>query len=83
MERFEEEKTDDDDIDSVVHGYHLGLRKLLMVSMITFLMVIMGRYLIGTCNIGNAMNSKKDLGTDENGNGKMARTIDPILVQIS
>ena len=39
-------------------------------------MVIMGRYLIGTCNIGNAMNSKKYLGTDENGNGKMARTID-------
>lgn len=43
-----------------------------MVSMITFLMV----------NIGNAMNSKKDLGTDENGNGKMARTIDPLFVQI-
>ena len=59
-----------------------GLRKLLMVSMITFLMVIMGRYLIGTCNISNAMNSKKDLGTDENGNGKMARTIDPLFVQI-
>ena len=59
-----------------------GLRKLLMVSMITFLMVIMGRYLIGTCNIGNAMNSKKDLGTDENGEGKMARTIDPLFVQI-
>ena len=39
-----------------------GLRKLLMVSMITFLMVIMGRHLIGTCNIGNGMNSKKDLG---------------------
>ena len=59
-----------------------GLRKLLMVSMITFLMVIMGRYLIGICNIGNEMNSKKDLGTDENGNGKMARTIDPLFVQI-
>ena len=44
-----------------------------MVSMITFFMVIMGRHLIGTCNIGNAMNSKKDLGADENGNGKMAR----------
>ena len=53
-----------------------------MVSMITFLMVIMGIYLIGTCNIGDAMNSKKDLGTDENGNGKMARTIDPLFVQI-
>ena len=53
-----------------------------MVSMITFLMVIMGRYLIGTCYIGNAMNSKNDLGTDENGNGKMARTIDPLFVQI-
>ena len=53
-----------------------------MVSMITFRMVIMGRYLIGTCNIGNAMNSKKDLGTDESGNGKMARTIDPLFVQI-
>ena len=24
MERFEEEKTDDDDIDSVVNGYHLA-----------------------------------------------------------
>ena len=32
-----------------------------MVSMITFHMVIMGRYLIGTCNICNAMNAKKDL----------------------
>ena len=40
------------------------------------------RYLIGTCNIGNAMNSKNDLGTNENGNGKMARTIDPLFVQI-
>ena len=50
--------------------------------MITFLMVIMGRYLIGTYNIGNAMNWKKDLNTDENGNGKMARTIDPLFVQI-
>ena len=24
MERFDEEKTDDDDINSVVHGYHLA-----------------------------------------------------------
>ena len=69
-------------LDSNVLNLMKGLRKLLMVSMITFLMVIMGRYLIGTCNIGNAMNSKKDLGTDENGNGKMARTIDPLFVQI-
>ena len=53
-----------------------------MVSMITFLMVIIGTYLIGTCNIVKTMNSKKDLGTDENGNGKMARTIDPLFVQI-
>ena len=53
-----------------------------MVSMIPFLMVIKGRYLIGTFNIGNAMISKKYLGTDENGNGKMARTIDPLFVQI-
>ena len=58
-----------------------------MVSMTMFLMdkdhlVIMGRYLIGTCNNGNAMNSKKVLGADENGKGKMARTIDPFFVQI-